>query len=215
MIKAKGICKSYKNKIVLENIDFEMAAGGAAVIVGRNGSGKSTFLSILGGFLRPDTGNVEYLPGFVAFCPQENNLFDELSVNDNLRFWHAASDGNNNNVLLLASMLGLDNHMRKKVKHLSGGMKKSLAICCAVSGDPYIVILDEPFAGLDIFHKKALLDVFRHLQAQGKTILYSSHSIDEICGLDADIYILVDAQLKRYIPETKGLDMLDALLERL
>ena len=213
MIKATGICKAYKGKLVLDNIDFEIAAGHAAVIVGRNGSGKSTFLSILGGFLRPDAGSVDRPPGFVAFCPQENNLFDELTVADNLKFWRVASGGKNN--VALASMLGLDDHMRKKVKHLSGGMKKSLAICCAVSGDPGIIILDEPFAGLDIFHKSALLNAFGQLRAQGKAILYSSHSIDEICGLDADIYILADAKLTHYIPETRDLDMLDSLLERL
>jgi len=212
VIKATGICKSYKNKLVLDKIDFEIAAGDAAVFVGRNGSGKSTLLSILSGFLRLDSGNVTR-PPLVQFCPQENSLFDELTVMDNLKFWQTASGSQNN--FAFTTMLGLDEYMQKKVKHLSGGMKKCLAICCTLTGNPDAIILDEPFAGLDILHKKKLLDVFKLLKAEGKTILYSSHSTDEICGLNADIYLVADAQIKRYIPEEKGLDMLDALLERL
>ena len=215
MIIAKGISKSYGRQMVLSDINLSVSAGESVVIMGRNGIGKSTLLSILAGFLKPDYGSVSSGGKTIAFCPQDDNLFDELTVRDNLKFWSAVSGGANEISRHFAHILGVDDFARKKISQLSEGMKKCTALCCALCGDPDLLILDEPFAGLDIFHKNALLSAFTQLKAGGKCILYSSHAIDEIIGLDSQIYTLANASLSRFQPEVSGIDILEPLLARI
>ena len=212
MIIASGISKSYGNQIVLSDISFSISPGESAVIIGRNGIGKSTLLTILAGFLRPDSGSVYCNARALAFCPQEDNLFEELTVQDNLKFWSAACGGSNDLSRRFAHILGIEAFARKKVSKLSVGMKKCAALSCALCGDPRVLILDEPFAGLDIFHKNILIAAFAELITEGKSILYSSHSIDEIVGLGSQIYTLSNAALSRFQSEASGIDILEPLL---
>ena len=195
-ISATNISKSYSKKRILDGIDFKAAGGESSVIVGRNGAGKSTFLSILAGYLRPDSGNVSISGGEIAFCPQHDNLFDELSVKDNLLFW-ARAKGRTFDLdsMNLADFFNVHEYAHKKVRHLSGGMKKCVAILCALSGGADILVLDEPFSGLDIFYKDILLKAIGELVSHGKCIIYTSHNIDEITGLDNKIYTLAGGKL--------------------
>ena len=78
-----------------------------------------------------------------------------------------------------------------------------------------MLILDEPFAGLDIFHKNALIVAFEQLKAEGKCILYSSHALDEVIGLGSQIYTLANAALSRFQSEVSGIDILEPLLARI
>jgi len=211
MISAKGICKNYGGKTVLDGVSLSVLDGESAVIVGRNGIGKSTLLTILAGFLRPDAGVAE--KSLVAFCPQEDTLFDELTVRDNIQFWQAAGGGAD--IHWVTQALSVDEIMKKKVKHLSGGMKKCTAICCAISGKFETLILDEPFAGLDIFHKNALLQVFERIKSEGKSILYSSHSMDEITGLDSTIYTLASGKLSPFAYSDVDINLREALLSKI
>ena len=212
MIIAKGISKSYGRQVVLSDIDFSISAGESSVIMGRNGIGKSTLLTILAGYLLPDSGSVDSGGKTTAFCPQEDNLFEELTVRDNLRFWSAACGGSNALSRHFADILGVEAFARKKISQISAGMKKCVALCSALCGDPSVLILDEPFAGLDIFHKNALTLAFGQLKADGKCILYSSHAIDEVVGLDSQIYTLANAALSRFQSEASGIDILEPLL---
>ena len=197
MITATGISKSYGTKPVLDSIDFHVAAGESAVIVGRNGTGKSTLLCILSGYLRPDAGAVTTAGnGSVAFCPQHDNLFEELTVRDNLRFWARARGGPlRQNAPDFTKLLGVEEYAHKRIHQLSGGMKKSVAILCALTGNAPVLILDEPFSGLDIFYKNHLLSALDNLKHMGKCIIYTSHSLDEITGLDSAIYSLANGKL--------------------
>ena len=215
MIIAKGISKSYGRQVVLSDINLSVAAGESAVIMGRNGIGKSTLLSILAGFLLPDSGSVVCDEKTIAFCPQEDDLFEELTVLDNLKFWSALGGSANEISHQFALILGVDSFARKKISKLSTGMKKCVALCCALCGDPGVLILDEPFAGLDIFHKNTLISAFGQLKAKGKCILYSSHSIDEVVGLDSQIYTLTNANLSLFRAEASGIDILEPLLARI
>ena len=207
MIHATNISKAYNKKIILDNIDFSASVGESIAIVGRNGAGKSTFLSILTGYLRPDSGSVSLTGGNISFCPQQDNLFEELSAYDNLLFWARAKgrpldlDG-----MELAKLFNIHEYAHKKVRHLSGGMKKCVAILCALSGGADILVLDEPFSGLDIFYKDVLLKAFDELKSLGKCIIYTSHNIDEITGLDNKIYTLAGGKLTHIDIDTLNKD---------
>ena len=197
MLSATNITKSYKNHKILDNIDLTAAVGESIVIIGRNGAGKSTFLSILAGYLSADSGTVELDGCGVAFCPQHDSLFEELSVRDNLLFWARAKGSSAEPESMdYTALLGVADYMHKKVRHLSGGMKKCVAILCALSGGADVLILDEPFSGLDIVYKDILLQAFDELKTLGKCIIYTSHNIDEITGLDSRIYAISNGKLK-------------------
>ena len=196
MITATGISKSYGNARVLTDVNFSATDSESVVIVGRNGSGKSTLLSILAGYLKPDVGMVITHGANPAFCPQHDNLFEELTVRDNLLFWARASGGTpDSNALNLRELLGVDSYAHKRISELSGGMKKSVAIICAMTNNSQTLILDEPFAGLDIFYKSTLLKALDHLKSLGKCIIYTSHNIDEIAGLESKVYTLANTTL--------------------
>jgi len=196
LITASDIFKSYGEKAVLSGINFTANSGESVVIVGRNGAGKSTFLSILSGYLRPDSGNVAVSDRNVAFCPQRDNLFEELTVRDNILFWARAKGSELGfKDLDFVELFGINEYAHKKVRYLSGGMKKSVAIICALSGGAEVLVLDEPFSGLDIFYKDVLLKAFDKLKSMGKCIIYTSHNIDEITGLDSKVYALTSGNL--------------------
>ena len=199
MITAMGICKSYRKKLILSDINLEIKSGKSAVIVGKNGAGKSTLLSILAGYLKPDAGHVETHGKKVAFCPHGDDLFEDLTVRDNLAFWKNARGADlNADILNLAKLLEVDTYEHKRVRHLSAGMKKSVALICALTGNPAVLILDEPFTALDIFYKSALLQTLEELLKLGICIIYTSHSADEIMGVNSDIYALSGGGL-RYV----------------
>ena len=204
MIRATNIFKSYGKNTILSDISLTVSVGESVVIIGRNGAGKSTFLSILAGHLKLDSGNVQTSGHGVAFCPQQDNLFEELSVRDNLLFWaRAKGSASVPEAMDFCALLGVNEYMDKRVRHLSGGMKKCVAILCALSGGADVLILDEPFSGLDIVYKDVLLRAFDELKQMGKCIIYTSHNIDEITGLDNRIYALAGGELKE-IQTIKG-----------
>lgn len=207
MITATNLTKSYNKTTILNNINFSAAPGESIVIIGRNGVGKSTFLSILAGYLRADSGNVETSGQGIAFCPQQDNLFEELSVRDNLLFWsRAKSSPLAPEAIDFTDLLGVSEYMHKKVRHLSGGMKKCVAILCALSGGAEVLILDEPFSGLDIVYKDVLLKAFEQLKTMGKCIIYTSHNIDEIKGLESRIYAIFGGNLNEIHTNEKDTD---------
>jgi len=198
LIEAIGISKSYSKKTVLSDINFSAKACESVVIVGRNGAGKSTLLSILAGYLKPDKGYIFTNKDKVAFCPQTDVLFEELTVADNILFWSKANSGSKDiqsSSSNLYELFEVAAYSGKRVSQLSGGMKKCVAITAALTNDANILILDEPFAGLDIFYKDILLSAFHALKSRGKTIIYTSHNTDEIMGLDSNIYALSEGKL--------------------
>ena len=196
MITATGICKSYRKNLILNNINIEVSGSKSAVIVGKSGAGKSTLLGVLAGYLKPDAGKVNLHGKKVAFCPQTDDLFEELTVRDNLNFWKNARGADfNQETLSLAQSLEIPSYEHKRVSFLSAGMKKSVALICALSGSPRVLILDEPFTALDIFYKNALLQTLEELLKSGLCIIYTSHSADEIMGINSDIYTLSGGSL--------------------
>jgi len=207
---------------VLDGINFSALPGESAVIVGRNGTGKSTLLSILAGYLRPDSGTISIQCGSAAFCPQDDNLFEDLTVRDNILFWARARGSRpDTNAPDLAKLFDIGSYAGKRVRHLSGGMKKSAAIVCALTNSSQLLILDEPFSGLDIFYKDAILRALDTLKSMGKCIIYTSHNTDEIIGLDSQIYTISQGKLTHMgtrdtiIRSAGGSNLLEAILNKL
>ena len=128
-------------------------------------------------------------------------------MRDNLLFWsRAKSSPLAPEAIDFTDLLGVSEYMHKKVRHLSGGMKKCVAILCALSGGAEVLILDEPFSGLDIVYKDVLLKAFEQLKTMGKCIIYTSHNIDEIKGLESRIYAIFGGNLNEIHTNEKDTD---------
>jgi len=195
MLQGINIYKKFKQP-VLNGINFSAGKGEVVGIAGENGSGKSTLLSLLTGILKPDKGQIlldgkniskESIKQSIGYVPQATSLLTELSSHDNIKFWAAAHGVKN-------PTLDFDKEfLDKKVKHLSGGMKKRLSIAISLLHDPDFLIMDEPTAALDINFKELLLKQISERKTHGKSVIFTSHQPDELQACDT-LYILKDGR---------------------
>lgn len=193
MINVSDICKSFGSNSILKNISFTVSEKDCACIIGRNGCGKSTLLNVLSGMMKADSGKIEIDGGgLIGYTPQSDVLFNDLTVDDNLKFWASASGVRSKSIWEneCVRILDIEQMRKKKIKNLSGGMKRRVSIAISILKDPDIVILDEPFTGLDVLYKTSLTDHLKKLNQLGKTIIYTSHSVDEALQLCNRIFLI-------------------------
>lgn len=207
ILEAAGICKSYGRRRILENLNLKAEPGECIGVVGGNGCGKTTLLSILAGAQKPDSGRI-ILGGRdtvgqsgvfareAAYVPQENPLMEELSVRDNLLLWHRGSRREMEQDLENgpAAMLGVSAILKRRVGTLSGGMKKRLSIACALSNRAPLLIMDEPGAALDLECKEAIREYLSEYIKKGGTVVLTSHELEEL-SLCTRMYIVKDRGL--------------------
>lgn len=207
VLVAEGIKKAYRGKMILDGAGLRAGAGRCIGIVGKNGCGKTTFLSILAGAIRADGGSIcyqgreavghpEVFAGMTAYVPQENPLIEELTVRDNLLLWHRGNRREFQESLESgpAKLLGIPEMLGDTVKKLSGGMKKRLSIACALTNRAPILILDEPGAALDLECKEVIRNYIRTFMEGGGTVLLTSHEWSEL-SLCTEMYVIKDGKL--------------------
>lgn len=190
MFQINNISKSYGKKEILHNISLSVEAGEAIGILGTNGSGKSTLLSCIA---QKYANNPDIHIGYV---PQENPLFDELKPIDNLRLWCSLKKNDIINELNHAPLLdmGINNFLDTPVKKMSGGMKKRLSLATVLINKPQILLLDEPFAALDIPAKQDILSYMKTFCANGKSLIIASHD-EDIFNFCNHVYLLKNGKL--------------------
>lgn len=205
MIEVKNISKRYRNT-VLDDISFTAEKGQCIGIIGANGCGKTTLLSIMAGVNKAQSGKIDYnneladrksvFKKYIAYVPQENPLIDELTTKDNLLLWLGSNkkikDGFENGVL---KDLGIDEFLNKQVNELSGGMKRRLSIGISLSNNAPIMLLDEPGSALDIYGKQEVNSYILNYVKNGGTVVMSTHDRDEI-DLCTKLYKIEDGILK-------------------
>ena len=184
-VEVSAVSRHYRKKQVLREISFDVESGESVVIVGKNGCGKSTLLQIMAGAQKAGCGKSSRK--YYGYVPQENPLFEELSVKDNLKFWGAGKKENLNSVI---EQFQLEEMLHMKVEKLSGGMKRRLAIACAFVELPPVLLLDEPTAALDIYYKESILEWLSKYKQMNGTIIMTSHEEQEI--VFADRCLLMD-----------------------
>ncbi|MBP9995762.1 MAG: ATP-binding cassette domain-containing protein [Lachnospiraceae bacterium] len=195
MISIDKVCKSFGKKVVLKDVSFDMEEGMIVGITGRNGCGKTTLLSIIAGVERPDAGKVS---GVVAgknigYVPQINPLLSDMSVADNLKLWGDSKE----NIAHIIEQYELDTILKQKVSKLSGGMKRRVAIACALVNHPRLLVLDEPTASLDIVYKRMIHAELKDYTQKGGNIIMVSHEEDELAMCDK-CYYLHDGIIETY-----------------
>ncbi len=207
-LTVKNIIKHYKKREVLKGIDLQVSSGKCVAILGANGSGKSTLLAILAGVLHADGGeflwqNTDLLKDSlfaskqIGYIPQGTPLLEELSAWDNLLLWYDKKELKQELESGVLAMLGIGDFLKTQVCKMSGGMKKRLAIGCAVAGNPSVLLMDEPSAALDLECKERIMNYIKDFRAQGGIVLLATHDAREIAMCD-DWYILKEGVLHPY-----------------
>lgn len=203
----ENIRKKYGKRNILNGINLEAENGMCIGIIGSNGSGKSTLLGILAGTISSDGGSFCYdecnllssgkSAELVGYVPQNTPLIDELNARDNLRLWYSGSELKKQLSDGVLHSLGIHEFINVPVRKMSGGMKKRLAIGCAVANNPKILLLDEPSAALDLVCKKIISEYLSSFKQNGGIILLATHDVQEFPLCD-EVYILKNGILEKY-----------------
>ena len=189
IVTVENISLKYK-KTVLTNVTISANKGEVIGLLGLNGSGKSTLLSAIAGLRRPSSGTIK-VEGKAGFVTQENALIDELTAMDNLKMWTPLSRQEILKELTDTelSILKVADFIDLKVKRMSGGMKKRLAIASVLLAKPDILLMDEPLAALDIPAKNDIINFIDSFKNKGGTVFIASHS-EELFKHCSRIYLL-------------------------
>ena len=177
-VELRGICKSFGDKLVLSNFDLVLERG-ITCIMGASGKGKTTIVNILAGLVKADAGSVNIPSGTkFSFVFQEDRLLEWESALTNVLFVTTNAKKNDPRAKELLTEAKLSDSIHKKAKELSGGMKRRVAICRALIADYDIIIMDEPFKGLDAKIKPRIIDMVKK-HTKGKIGLVITHDIGE------------------------------------
>jgi len=222
MISAAQLTKRFGNKIVLRNLDLQIEAGEFVAMLGPNGAGKSTLLRILASLSSPTFGRLEIagcrLPhqaaavrrrlGVVLHQPL---LYGDLSAAENLQFFGRmyALPALDQSVAAALELVGLAARRDDLVRTFSRGMQQRLSIARAILHDPDVLLLDEPYTGLDQDAADILDGLLRRVAATGRTILMTSHDLIRIAGLATRFDVLsrgrIAASARREDPSARDL----------
>ena len=202
MLKIDKLSLSYKNKKVINEAFLDVDYGTIIGLLGANGSGKSTLLSAIAGVKKPDSGDVllddlslsqnpsAYRKNF-GYVTQENPLIPELTAVDNLKIWTPMNTAQIKQTLssLPLSRLGVSAFADVKVKSMSGGMKKRLALTSILMNKPMVLLMDEPFSALDMVARHDILEYVISFKQAGGIVILASHEESALKACDK-VYLI-------------------------
>ena len=204
-VEVHGLRKSYGDFEAVRGIDFELPAGEVFGLLGPNGAGKTTTVEILAGYRRRDGGEVRVLGadparadrawrGRIGVVPQSGELFPNLTVREHLDLFAGYYDDPRPPAEVL-ELVGLEEKARAKTRTLSGGQRRRLDLGVALVGDPELLFLDEPTTGFDPSARRAAWETIRSLRSLGKTILLTTHYIEEAHQLADRVAVLTRGEI--------------------
>ncbi len=202
MIRVSHLTKRFGRHTAVDDLSFEVAAGEALALWGPNGAGKTTAIRCILGLLQSEgtitiAGHDARRDGKAArralgYVPQELCLHDDLRAIEALHFYGSLKGAPAHRASVVLAEVRLAEHRRKRIRELSGGMKQRLALAIALLADPALLVLDELTANLDAGARSGFLALLCDLKERGKTILFTSHRVDEVTAL-ADRVLLMDS----------------------
>jgi ABC-2 type transport system ATP-binding protein len=189
-VEVEDVRKSYGDLRAVDGVSFAVGEGEFFGILGPNGAGKTTTLEIVEGLREPDSGSVRLLgespwPRKLSLLPrigvqlQASAFFEKLTAREQLETFASLYGVSAARARDMLELVGLADKADTREDKLSGGQRQRLSIACALVHDPDVVFLDEPTAALDPQARRNLWDVLRAIQERGKTILYTTHYLDE------------------------------------
>jgi len=206
ILQVDSLKKSYGTLVAVNGVSLSAGAGEIVGLLGPNGAGKTTTVSMIAGLLRPDSGSVQIegrplasdtdpIKRRIGLVPQDLALFDELTAQANLQLFAALYDldgaAAQRAMDAALDLVGLADRAQERVKNYSGGMKRRLNLAAALLHDPQILLLDEPTVGVDPQSRNAIFDNLEVLKSRGKTLVYTTHYMEEAERL-CDRVIIID-----------------------
>nr|WP_240628694.1 ABC transporter ATP-binding protein [Bacillus salacetis] len=192
IINMKSIHKSFGKQDVLTDISLKVPRGEIYGLIGPSGSGKTTLVKMLIGLESPDSGTVEFKGSplkaaavytSVGYMAQSDALYTELTAKENLNFFASLyslkKKDREDRIRSVMKTVDLLAHLDKPVALYSGGMKRRLSLAIALLHDPEVLILDEPTVGIDPVLRKQIWEQFQELKGKGRTLLITTHVMDE------------------------------------
>jgi len=191
-IVADNIFKSYENVKAVDGVSFKVEDSEIFGLLGPNGAGKSTIIRMLLDLIKPDKGNIELLGGVfsektkgqVGYLPEERGLYDNISVMENLVYL-ATLKGTDpkeamQNAAELLARVALEEKANNRVNTLSKGQRQLVQLCLTLVHKPNLLILDEPFTGLDPSNRELVKKIILEERKKGKTVILSTHMMNEV-----------------------------------
>ena len=206
IIEIKNVTKRFNDKLVLDNISYEVEKGEIFGFIGPNGAGKSTLINIMTSLLEADSGTVK-ICGYdilkepikakecIGYVPQDISLLEELTAYDNLEFFGAfyglKGKELKERIKEALEVTGLVDKKKEKVKKFSGGMKRRLNIAAAIMHHPKVLIMDEPTVGVDPQSRNHIFNFTKNICKEwGTTVIYTSHYMEEVEELCKRVFIV-------------------------
>ncbi|MCH2534542.1 MAG: ABC transporter ATP-binding protein [Bdellovibrionales bacterium] len=201
IIEVKNLTKSFSDKTVIDNISFELKENQSLVMLGLNGAGKTTTISMLLGLLKPSSGRISVLnhpPGSdavkssISCLPQSSTFPAQLKVKEVISFMQSHYASYNTEIV---DIFNLKDLLNQPLKNLSGGQKRRVSLACAFVGNPRLVFLDEPTAGVDISQKKVIWKFLKNYQNSGGSLFLTTHDLMEAEVLSQNLLFLHQGQI--------------------
>ncbi len=205
VLELRGVTKRYGDLEALRGVDLAVRRGEVVAILGPNGAGKTTAISILLGLRAPTSGTVSVLGGApgdpairarVGAMLQESGVPGTLTVAELVDLFRGYYPAPRPRAALLAAA-GLSDVADRRVRTLSGGQRQRLYVALALAGDPEIVFLDEPTTGMDVESRRRFWDVIGALAAEGTTVLFATHLLEEADALATRIVVVDRGKIVR------------------
>ena len=226
MIEIKNVTKKYGENIALDNVSFNVKGGEIFAFIGHNGAGKTTLIKSIVGIHDFDNGDILINGKSIkekpveckkemAFVPDNPELYENMKAIDYINFicdmYEVSLDARKNNIEKYAKMFEIENDLNDTINSFSHGMKQKIALISALAHDPKILIMDEPFVGLD---PKAVFDIkeiMNEMIKQGKTVFFSTHILDVAEKLCSRVAIIKKGKIIKVgnMEEIKGDESLE------
>ena len=184
MLACRGLVKSYQDKCVVKDLSFEVKRGEVFALLGSNGAGKTTTIKMILGLVKPDGGEIDLDDGVTVGYSPETPYFPPFLTGKEVLWYYGriqkiGKERLREEISKLLDIVGL-NDDKTKIRHYSKGMLQRLALAQAMSGNPELLILDEPTAGLDALGRAEMMGLIRRLKEEGKTIIVNSHILNDM-----------------------------------
>jgi ABC-2 type transport system ATP-binding protein len=203
VVELAGVTKAYESKVAVRDLSLSIEAGQMFGLLGPNGAGKTSSIRMMMGITMPDSGRINLFEkpfdrkslDRVGYLPEERGLYKKMNVLDQLVFFGrlhgVAQEDARKRAVDWATRMEISNALEMKTQELSKGMQQKIQFIATLLHDPDLVVMDEPFSGLDPINTTLLQDALLELKARGKAILFSTHRMDQVEKL-CDAICLVD-----------------------
>ncbi|RLG18380.1 ABC transporter ATP-binding protein [Nanoarchaeota archaeon] len=218
LLELRNVTKYYDSKVGVENISFSLNSGEFLALFGPNGAGKTTTLKLIAGLIRPDSGeiivmsrkldgNASEAKNLIGYLPEYPSLPEYLTPEEFIEFLAALREVKSSEYAHeLFKALGIDEFSNELIAKLSKGQRQLVAFTASIFHRPKILLLDEPFLGLDIFAQERISEILLEYISEGNSIIFSTHIFDFVKRFSHRVILISNGRIKDIIYDVENLN---------